>query len=146
MYAFSFLFRCANAALKLALSVGRSVGNDPYGAPLWPSFLLFLHFIHLIPFPSSVTWILFCSVLSAIRILELEELIGTPAFKLYPAIKVERPVNIPIPKVCQSENGETGAGDKETAGKKRKVSSSFIWLSSLNVVVVGWFFWWISCD
>jgi len=54
------------------------------------------------------------------RIMELEDLIGTSAFKLHPAIKVERPVNIPIPKVTQSENGETGAGDKETAGKKEK--------------------------
>ena len=58
-----------------------------------------------------------------IRIMELEELIGTTSFKLSPSIKVERPVNIPIPKVIPDENGETGDGDKETVGKKRKVSA-----------------------
>ena len=57
------------------------------------------------------------------RIIELEDLIATPAFKLHPAIKVERPVNIPIPK-AQSENGELGSGDKQSPGKKRKVSKT----------------------
>jgi len=56
------------------------------------------------------------------RIMELEELIGTTSFKLSPSIKVERPVNIPIPKVMPDENGETGDGDKETVGKKRKMT------------------------
>jgi len=57
------------------------------------------------------------------RIIELEDLIGTPSFKLHPAIKTERPVNIPIPKMTQTENGETGAGDKQSPGKKRKIES-----------------------
>jgi len=57
------------------------------------------------------------------RIIELEDLIGTPSFKLCPAIKVERPVNIPIPKVSASENGEAGAGDKKSPGKKRKIEA-----------------------
>jgi len=76
------------------------------------------------------------------RIMELEDLIGTSAFKLHPAIKVERPVNIPIPKVTQSENGETGAGDKETAGKKRKMneplesSEDFSQVSGSKVVLL----------
>lgn len=56
------------------------------------------------------------------RIIELEDLIATPAFKLHPAIKVERPVNIPIPK-AQSENGELGSGDKQSPGKKRKIEA-----------------------
>lgn len=56
------------------------------------------------------------------RIMELEDLIGTASFKLSPSIKVERPVNIPIPKVAQSENGESGDGDKDPIGKKRKMT------------------------
>jgi len=56
------------------------------------------------------------------RILELEELIGTPSFVLSPSINVERPVNIPIPKMTQGENGDSGGGDKETVGKKRKMT------------------------
>jgi len=60
------------------------------------------------------------------RIMALEELIGTPSFKLNPAIKVERPVNIPIPKMSSSSprknNGEGGGDDdKDAVGKKRKM-------------------------
>lgn len=58
------------------------------------------------------------------RIMELEDLIGTPSFKLHPAFKVERPVNIPIPKAPHSENGECGAGENESVGKKRKMNES----------------------
>jgi len=57
------------------------------------------------------------------RIMELEDLIATASFKLHPSIKVERPVNIPIPKVTQAENGDAeGGGDKEVVGKKRKMT------------------------
>jgi len=56
------------------------------------------------------------------RILELEELIGTPSFKLSPSINVERPVNIPIPKMTSEENGDSGSGDREAVGKKRKMT------------------------
>ena len=55
------------------------------------------------------------------RILELEELIGTPSFKLSPSINVERPVNIPIPKMTAGENGEAGHSSGDSVGKKRKV-------------------------
>jgi len=56
------------------------------------------------------------------RIMELEELIGTPSFKLSPSIKVERPVNIPIPKVMPDENGETGPETRKQSEKKRKMT------------------------
>jgi len=75
------------------------------------------------------------------RILALEELIVTPAFKLCPAIKVERPVNIPIPKVTQSENGNGDSADKDTVGKKRKLtedvpSDEFSHVSGSKVVLL----------
>lgn len=59
------------------------------------------------------------------RIMALEELIGTPAFKLNPAIKVERPLNIPIPKMSPRKNGD-GGGEKDAVGKKRKIHDGFV--------------------